>query len=153
MASGSAHHGLVLHPLFYTLDAPSFWLSFQEDGVKGQRAGGVTEAELEPSGISEMLRSPANMTLSIPGWEWHFPSRNCPCGPRGNGAAKRRVGTEGPEALEALSCELAPGESVFLAHYVESQKTSEVQFSNSLFSSFLSEMFPIACWITLDGWP
>lgn len=37
------------------------------------------------------------------------------------GVAKRRVGSEGPEALEALSYDLAPGESVCLAHYVELQ--------------------------------
>lgn len=59
MASGSAHHGLVLHSLFCTLDVPSLWLSFQEDGVKGWWVGGVTKAELEPLSISEMLRSPA----------------------------------------------------------------------------------------------
>lgn len=49
------------------------------------------------------------------------PPRNRPCGSGGNSAAKRRVGRAGPEALEAQSCDLAPGESVCLAHYMESQ--------------------------------
>lgn len=80
------------------------------------RDDGVTEIELGPS-----------VSLRCLGALRIWPERALRNRPRGSGRnsalciTKMRVGRMGSEALEAPSCDLAPGESVRLAHYVESQ--------------------------------